>query len=112
MGPGTHVITKVLNGVEPTSYTDALALRHDLQYLTSGEKFKEDWQAIAASDWSTQGIAMKVGLTGRIVFDAVSHLLPFDKKFHLNNSKNIDDELLKEVVQKAQPMLAKWNIKY
>lgn len=33
MGPGTHVIERINNGLLPTSREDAIALIHDLEYL-------------------------------------------------------------------------------
>jgi len=33
MGPGTHIIDKVLNNIEPTSALDAISLVHDINYL-------------------------------------------------------------------------------
>jgi len=33
MGPGTHVISKVLNAVLPRNYLDAVSLTHDINYL-------------------------------------------------------------------------------
>lgn len=33
MGPGTHVIKRVLSGIKPINHNDTLALAHDINYL-------------------------------------------------------------------------------
>lgn len=70
MGPGTHIVNKINKRVLPTSYNDALALKHDLQYLAANNKSQlnvSDDLAITAADYSVQGITMKLGLTLRKV---------------------------------------------
>jgi hypothetical protein len=110
MGPFTHIVTNVLNSIEPTSYNDALALRHDVEYLRSGERFYSDWKAIKESDWTPQGIMMKLGLAGRITGDIITHLLPFSPKLHLNGSELTEKQI--ELIQdKASKLLMKWGIK-
>lgn len=34
-GPGTHVISNILNGVQPVDYLDSVSLQHDLDYSRS-----------------------------------------------------------------------------
>lgn len=110
MGPGTRVIANILEGVEPTSYNDALALRHDIEYLKGGEKFRSDLKAIIGSDSSPQGLAMKLGLMSRIGFDLVTHVLPFVNNLHLNKDVGLNDNQYQELKSKARPMLEKYNI--
>lgn len=71
--------------MQPTSYTDALALVHDINYLigtASSEKMAEaDNIAIAhASFFSLQGLAMKIGLT-------------FRKITHIKESEHLKDRI-------------------
>ncbi len=35
LGPGTHVISNILNQVKPVDITDAIALQHDVNYVGS-----------------------------------------------------------------------------
>jgi len=69
MGPGTHIISNIENGVQPTSYTDALALSHDINYLiATGDHYKmrrADEIAIGNAPYNTQGMLMKLVLFGR-----------------------------------------------
>jgi hypothetical protein len=69
MGPGTHVLKRVLNGVQPTTHTDAVALTHDINYLIAGNDPSKaalaDQLAIDRAGYSFQGSVMKVGLTLR-----------------------------------------------
>jgi hypothetical protein len=100
-----------MNGIRPKSHNDALALKHDVEYLTSGEKFSEDWYAIKNSDWSMEGVAMKAGLSLRIIGDSLSHINPLIPKIHLNSKEDIDKEVLKEVKLRANKILKDFNLK-
>lgn len=86
MGPGTHVVDRVLRRVKPTSHNDTLALRHDLDYLDRNkEPIISDLRAIMKSDASLQGAAMKIGLGLRSAFDFLEHLHPLGTRFsHIN----------------------------
>lgn len=42
LGIGTDVVTKVMNGVEPTSDLDEIAQRHDINYLKPGFQKEAD----------------------------------------------------------------------
>jgi hypothetical protein len=108
LGPGTRVVSKVRAGVLPTSHTDALALQHDIDYLTAGEKFNSDLRAITRSDTSIQGIAMKLGLTTRMVLDAMTHAFPYLPNFHLNGYYTKDD--VRSIRAEARPLLEKYGI--
>jgi len=104
----------MFDNVAPTSYVDALALKHDIEYLSDGEKFASDLSAVYNSDWSVQGIAMKIGLLSRVGLDAITHLIPFAPKFHLNgrtdklNVKTID--LQRKLARLAKPHLARYGV--
>jgi hypothetical protein len=115
MGPGTHVIENLLNGVQPTTYNDALALRHDIEYLADGEKFTSDLKAISQSDWSLQGIAMKLGLTARSSLDLLTHVNPLLPNFHPNGRTDkltgVETKKLQQMLMKlAQPTLDRYGI--
>jgi len=86
MGPGTHVVKRVLGKVKPSSYTDQIALRHDLDYLDNNkEPIVSDIKAIIKTDNSLQSLAMRVGLTTRSIFDILEHLAPFGTRYsHIN----------------------------
>lgn len=70
-----NIISKVL----PTSRTDALALKHDVDYLIgSGDDYITyiaDKRAIEQADFSLQGSSMKAGLIARSVLN-----LPFNRR--------------------------------
>ncbi len=82
MGPGTHIITNIINIVEPTSYTDSIALVHDINYLiATGSHVKlkyADDLAIKKAQTDFPGLTMKIGLTLR-------------KMLHLKESENVDN---------------------
>lgn len=69
MGPGTHIISNINKGVQPTTYTDAIALTHDINYLIATANPKQlalaDDLAISKAKYNASGILMKVGLTLR-----------------------------------------------
>jgi len=113
MGPGTHIVNNILSGVKPTSYNDALALRHDLDYLTSGEKFGSDFRAIRDSDYSVQGLAMKAGLILRSVGDLATHAIPNVPNLHLNNNEDnsVPLYLVEHLRKMAQPLLSPYGLK-
>lgn len=68
-GPGTHVITKILGSVMPRNKTDFVTMLHDIDYLRNAGLRKgadlADELAIRNADYSSPGIATKVGLTVR-----------------------------------------------
>lgn len=113
MGPGTHLITRLLRGDYPTSYNDALALRHDIEYLADGEKTNSDWAAVVNADYSIQGLAMKLGLSTRILVDKFLHI--FGTQFHPNGRtdklNHIATPLLQQrLLRLAEPMLNRYGI--
>lgn len=103
-----------MKGVEPTSYQDALALIHDIEYLGEGEKFNSDLKAARNAGWTTlHGIAMNIGLRTRAYVDQFLH--KFGYSFHLNGRtdklKSIPTSLLQKILlSKAAPILRKWGI--
>ncbi len=109
MGPGTHVLSRLLRGVKPTSYNDALALKHDIEYLQDGEMFESDLRAAFNSTGGLQGALMKIGLLSRSAIDAFLHL--FGSKFHLNKRpKGLSTDVYNKAKELAKPMLAEFNI--
>lgn len=104
-----------MKGVEPTSYQDALALLHDIEYLGGGEKINSDLKAAGNAGWtSLQGIAMNIGLRTRVYVDQFLHNIGFS--WHLNGrSDNKVDRIPTKMLQrilltKAAPILRKWGI--
>jgi hypothetical protein len=77
VGPGTHVITKIVNSVMPTSATDAIALKHDVDYLIANDNYNEivraDMRAITQSDFGIQGLLMKLGLSTKLLLGYSFH---------------------------------------
>jgi len=73
-GPGTPVVRNIAYHLLPQSYTDTVALLHDIDYLISnGESpYSSDRTAIRKTDNSLEGIAMNIGLS-------LKTLLPFYK---------------------------------
>jgi len=71
-------VQNVQNKVLPVSKIDAIALKHDVDYLIgSGDKiatYKADNYALKQADYSLQGALMKTGLIARSVFN-----LPFNR---------------------------------
>jgi len=70
MGPGTHIINKIQNFVQPVNRNDFLSMLHDIQYLqTAGDDPSwADKLAIVQSDNSLSGLALKSGLLTRYSF--------------------------------------------
>jgi hypothetical protein len=68
-GPGTHVINRVLDRKYPMNMTDAATLFHDIEYyMKAGQSaLLPDLRAIKDSDWSLQGLGVKIGMIARIL---------------------------------------------
>lgn len=66
-GPGTHVLTKILNNEFPVNRNDALTMIHDIEYIMYQQESKliynSDQQAINESDYSLHGLLIKAGLS-------------------------------------------------
>jgi hypothetical protein len=64
MGPGTHIINNILNGVLPATYNDMIALIHDINYLqyAGDDVTQSDFDAINSFDAGLSGIAGSIGL--------------------------------------------------
>jgi hypothetical protein len=102
-----------MKGVKPTSYTDALAMKHDIEYLSLGEKHESDYQAYSsASLFNPQGFLMNLGLRSRSYIDRFAHL--FGSSFHMNGRtdqlKISTNELQQLLLNKVKPELAKYGI--
>lgn len=42
MGPGTHIISKITNKVQPTNVFDKASMIHDVEYVKSGNQWRAD----------------------------------------------------------------------
>lgn len=109
LGPGTHIITKILKQIKPTSYVDALALRHDIEYLQDGEALFSDIRAAKQADTSIQGVLMKIGLVSRTAIDLFLHV--FGKEFHLNRRPpKLTQQQYQFIKDRARPMLEEYGV--
>jgi len=102
MGPGTHIFANIINGVQPKSYHDALALMHDIDYLEYGSANKlevalADDQAINNSNYSLQGILMQMGLSIRKFLD-----LPFAGKANPEAAEYLRKVLAADFIMRGQ----------
>lgn len=94
----------------PTSRVDAIALKHDINYVAAaGDLLKArqaDLIALSETDWSLQGLAMQLGLTY-----AIQNNLNFSTK--MDNSSTISKILQKEVTTnpKYMEVFEKYNVK-
>lgn len=72
-GPGTHVVSNVLNRKFPKDYDDALTLIHDIEYLMYSDRpdmiKASDERAIQLATTDLHGLSIKAGLTIRKTFD-------------------------------------------
>lgn len=117
MGPGTHIISNIVNGKQPSSRIDAIALKHDIEYLTGGEKYLADLEAIyesatGESNNSLQAIAMRLGLSVRMLGDLVTHVIPFIPNFHFNSDSGLTPSQLHYLKMKANKLLKPYNLEY
>lgn len=87
MGPGTHVIDKIMNNIKPVDYNDLVAQQHDIDYLTDEEPILSDIQAILNSRSGLNGVALRLGLTIRTVLDILLMPLGLHKYTHFNKSQ-------------------------
>jgi len=75
MGPGTHIVNKILNKIRPVSFHDRIALDHDIDYLRNAGKstYEADLKAIklAATRPNLEGISMIAGLGTKVIVDSV-----------------------------------------
>jgi len=112
MGPGTHVVSRLIRGITPTDPVDALAMQHDLDYLTDEEPIFSDLRAILRSyttppKFFLKALAMRFGLGLRTLVDALLHALDIPNVTHLNyDLRSLDKELfnrLQMVALKLKP---------
>ncbi len=71
MGPGTRIVYNIINRIYPNSYTDAIAVLHDVDYLAANDNLSAtiaDLRAISRTDSSLQSWVMKLGLSLRAIF--------------------------------------------
>jgi len=71
-GPGTHIATRLLNGLLPANKTDFVTLLHDIEYSVKTNPMQADLRAIRKSEWDIPGIATKIGLTMRTLLDKIT----------------------------------------
>ncbi len=105
-----------MHGVKPTSPTDAVAMQHDIEYLRPGHfnAYKADLKAILNSGYTWEGLAMKFGLTTRIVLNLITATNPllwalhpltdFNKPYYKEDSQN------EELVEVLQKRMDSWEI--
>jgi len=74
---------------------------HDIDYLSQNEPIFSDIRAIRdnITDWSLNGVALKLGLTARSLLDALYHIAPglYFNPTHINGRNddyNMSDEEL------------------
>jgi len=89
MGPGTHIVERLIRGIKPTDPVDAIAMWHDLDYLTDEEPIFSDLRAILRTysvpfEYSGKALAMRLGLTFRSFLDLAEHALGISSVTHLN----------------------------
>ncbi len=70
-GPGTHIVTRILNHDIPKNKTDFVTMLHDIEYMGGTNPRQSDIRAVVNSDWSLPGIATKIGLSTRMVIDSL-----------------------------------------
>lgn len=93
LGPGTHVIKKILDKINPTSHEDVAAMLHDIDYLRSGEKFQSDYYAWRESGMNYHGFMLTLGLNLRSIGDALFHVLTPNGPNFAHFSANKDTEI-------------------
>lgn len=86
LGPGTNVIEKILQGVQPNGHNDYVAQQHDIDYLSNNDPLGSDISAIISTDNSPDGLALKLGLGARVVSDLLSR--PFGLQQHTRWNKS------------------------
>jgi len=64
-GPGTNLVRRILNGVQPANYQDAVTFIHDIDYMSYMDADRADDKAIALSDNTLAGMATTLGLSFR-----------------------------------------------
>lgn len=106
-GPGTHVVTRILNNDIISNKTDFVTLLHDIEYMGGVKPYRSDMRAIRNSDWSLPGIATKLGLGSRIILDAIPGI---SVKF--NEDKGLSMVLMDYLLNSAYyaPMFKKYEI--
>lgn len=116
MGPGTHIISNILNEKAPVSRIDAIALKHDIEYLTDGEKYAADLSAIYESSKGfsnpLQALAMRLGLSIRMVGDLITHVIPYAPKLHFNKDAGLTKNQISYLKMRANKLLKPYNLEY
>ncbi len=69
-GPGTHIYSNIIQGIEPRNRTDFATMMHDVDYMiatNNKEALISDIQAMKRSDYSLAGTTTKMGLALRSI---------------------------------------------
>lgn len=71
MGPGTHVLERIKNGISPVNSLDMVAKKHDIEYATGTDPITADIRAIARTMpiSNIDKIFMLIGLGARTYGD-------------------------------------------
>ncbi len=112
-GPGTRVITKIINGVQPVNKTDFATMLHDIQYLQLAGASKQqishsDDLAMSNAGNDLAGIATKIGLTARKILGLRFDTPITDKSYTVTNK--IGDMLMHKVKKDYKPLFNKYNV--
>lgn len=83
MGPGTRVVTNLVNDVKPTDYMDTISLEHDIDYV-----FAETMADIREAD-KLYGDQAK-GLEGLLAHKALETKNAYDDLMHIMGKSPVD----------------------
>lgn len=97
MGPGTHTLQRIIKDSKPQNHNDAVSLEHDLDYMVM-DKMTADVKAIHESEFSLDGLALKLGLTARTALDLLTK--------GLRSSEGTIDNETKQVVSAVKELAA------
>lgn len=91
MGPGTHLVSNIINDVQFTNHNDHVSLHHDLDFLRANGDYQAlidaDIKAIRQSDNTFSGLLLKTGLTIRSIVSTLTR-----NYFNLGGSTLTDRE--------------------
>lgn len=78
LGPGTPVVTNIINRIKPVDRNDAVAMQHDIDYLKGDNRYWSDLKAIFRSQPGFAGMALRLGLTVRMIADMLTAYSPLN----------------------------------
>lgn len=79
LGPGTPIVSNIINKVRPKSINDAVALQHDIDYLSGENRYWSDLKAIYRSKPGLDGTALRLGLSVRMLLDLITSGTPLNR---------------------------------